>query len=277
MSESANLGMVQLISSPIGNLGDLSPRARDALAEADLVVCEDTRHSGRLLKHLGLDKRLVSMHDHNERQRLPKLRAALADGQTLAVLSDAGTPLVSDPGYVLVREAISLGARVESLPGASAVTTALVVSGLPPYPFTFLGFTPPKGGRRQRFFERFAGLDHTLIFFESPHRLLKSLEDALTIWGDRPAAVCRELTKLHEETVRGTLSEVHERFAARPGIKGELVVVVGGADPSQVAEGASRDGRAEQGGGKRARRRAKGSAGKKKARESAERRSAGIA
>jgi 16S rRNA (cytidine1402-2'-O)-methyltransferase len=255
---SATLGMVQLVSSPIGNLGDLSPRAREALAQADLVVCEDTRHSGRLLKHLGLDKRLVSMHDHNERRRIPQLRAVLEAGKNLAVLSDAGTPLVSDPGYVLVREAIALGARVESLPGASAVTTALVVSGLPPYPFTFLGFSPPKRGRRQRFFERFATLDHTLIFFESPHRLLASLEDAASILGARPAAVCRELTKLHEETVRGSLSEVLARFAARPGIKGELVVVVGGLDgpPSKKAS--------------------KEKANKKKARDSAEIRSAGI-
>lgn len=216
-----------IVASPIGNLDDLSDRARAALEAADLVLCEDTRRSGRLLAHIGIKKRLVSMHDHNERRRLPQLLAALERGERLAVLSDAGTPLVADPGFPLVRAAIEIGARVEAIPGPSAPMTALVVSGLPPYPFTFLGFAPPKRGKRQRFFERFAAFDHTLIFFETPHRLLGSLDDAATVLGDRPAAVCRELTKLHEEVVRGSLREIESVFAKRPGIKGEIVVVVG--------------------------------------------------
>ena len=220
-------GKVIVVSSPIGNLEDVSPRAREALESADLVACEDTRRSGRLLAHLGLKKRLLSMHEHNEARRLPVLLAALEEGRVVAVLSDAGTPLLSDPGFLLVREAAARGIRVEPIPGPSAVLAALVASALPPYPFTFAGFPPRTPKRRRRFFRRFADLGHTLVFFESPHRLLKSLDDARAALGDRPAAVCRELTKLHEEVLRGTLSEVHGELAGRPSIKGEIVVVVG--------------------------------------------------
>jgi 16S rRNA (cytidine1402-2'-O)-methyltransferase len=218
-------GKVIVVASPIGNLDDLSPRARAALDEADLVACEDTRRSGRLLAHLGLKKRLVSMHEHNEQRRLPSLLEALEEGAVVAVLSDAGTPLLSDPGFLLVREAAARGLRVEPIPGPSAVLAALVASALPPYPFTFAGFPPRK--RRRRFYLRFAELPHTLVFFESPHRLLASLTDAAAELGDRPAAVCRELTKLHEEVLRGTLTELHDELARRPSLKGEFVVVVG--------------------------------------------------
>ncbi len=220
-------GRVVLISSPIGNLEDLSPRAAAALERADLVACEDTRHSGRLLAHLGLRKKLISLHEHNERQRLPQLLARLEEGCELAVLSDAGTPLLSDPGFVLVREAAARGFEITTMPGPSAILAALVVSAMPPYPFSFLGFPPPKSGRRRRFFERFGTLDHTLVFFESPHRVVASLDDAATVLGERPAALCRELTKLHEEVVRGTLNSVRDTLAKRPSIKGEMVVVVG--------------------------------------------------
>lgn len=216
-----------MVSTPIGNLEDLSPRAARVLAEADLVACEDTRHTGRLLAHLGLKKRLVSLHEHNERGRLPQLLAALEEGQHVALASDAGTPLLSDPGYLLIRAAAERGIAIEPLPGASAILAALVVSGLPPYPFTFAGFPPPKSGKRRNFYHRFAGLDHTLVFFESPHRLLASLEDAVEVFGPRPAAVARELTKLHEEIVRGDLPEILRNFQERPAIKGELVLVVG--------------------------------------------------
>ena len=222
-------GKVVVVSSPIGNLEDISPRAVKALEAADVVACEDTRHSGRLLAHLGLKKRLVSLHEHNERKRLPQLVELLEQGLTIAVLTDAGTPLVSDPGFLLVREAAARGVRIEPLPGPSAVLAALVASALPPYPFTFCGFPPRTGQRRRRFFRGFAELGHTLIFFESPHRLLASLADAGTELGEeRPAAVCRELTKLHEEVVRGTLSEVRAAFSERASVKGEVVVVVGG-------------------------------------------------
>ena len=224
-----NGGRLQVVSTPIGNLDDLSARARRALAEADLVVCEDTRHTGRLLARLGLEKKLVSLHEHNERSRAPGLVEDLLAGATIALVSDAGTPLLSDPGFVLVREAIAAGVPVEPLPGASAALAALVVSGLPPYPFTVAGFPPPKSGKRRTFYSRFAELGHTLVVFESPHRVLASLDDAIQVLGDREAALGRELTKMHEEVVRGRLSEIRKELAARAAIKGEITLVVGGA------------------------------------------------
>jgi 16S rRNA (cytidine1402-2'-O)-methyltransferase len=220
-------GKLIVVATPIGNLDDLSPRARSALVEADLVACEDTRHTGRMLSRLGIEARLLSLHEHNERQRVPRILEQLEDGMQVALVSDAGTPLLSDPGFLLVRGAAAQGIPVEHVPGASAILTALVVSGLPPYPFTFLGFPPPRKGKRQRFFDRFSGLAHTLIFFESPHRIVASLEDARQMLGDRLAAVGRELTKLHEETVRGRLSEIHSDLSARSSIKGEFTVVIG--------------------------------------------------
>jgi 16S rRNA (cytidine1402-2'-O)-methyltransferase len=229
-------GKLLVVSTPIGNLDDLSPRARAAFEEADLVACEDTRHTGRLLSLIGIKKPLVSLHEHNERQRLPRLLADLEEGKVIAVASDAGTPLLSDPGFLLVREAAARGVRIEPIPGPAAPLAALVVSGLPPYPFTFAGFPPPKTGKRRTFFARWASLGHTLIYFESPHRILASLADALEILGDRPAAVGRELTKMHEEVLRGRLSEVLEELKARPAIKGEFVVVVGAGTEKEEDE-----------------------------------------
>lgn len=223
-------GKLVVVATPIGNLEDLSPRARRAFEEADRVACEDTRRSGRLLAGLGIKRRLVSLHEHNERARLPQLLEALEAGEHLVLISDAGTPLLSDPGFALTRAAIARGITVEPVPGPSAVTAALVVSGLPPHPFTFAGFPPPKAGRRRRFYARFAALDHTLVVFESPHRILASLDDAVAELGDRPAALARELTKLHEEVLRGPLSELGDELRRRPSIKGELTLVVGGAE-----------------------------------------------
>lgn len=220
-------GKLLIVATPIGNLEDLSERARAAFEKADLIACEDTRHTGRLLAHLGIRKPLISLHEHNERQRLPRLLADLEEGKVIAVASDAGTPLLSDPGFLLVREAAARGIRIEPVPGPSALLAALVASGLPPYPFTFAGFPPPKSGKRRTFYKEWATLGHTLIFFESPHRLLASLQDALTELGDRPAAVARELTKLHEEILRGPLSSVLEELRGRASLKGEFVVVVG--------------------------------------------------
>ena len=222
-------GTLLVVATPIGNLGDLSPRAREAFERADLVACEDTRHTGRLLAHLGIKKPLLSLHEHNERQRLPRLLAELEAGRVIALASDAGTPLLSDPGYVLVREAAARGIAIEPIPGPSALLAALVASALPPYPFTFAGFPPFRSGKRRSFFRSLAGLDQTLVFFESPHRLVASLGDALAELGDRPAAVARELTKVHEEVLRGPLSRLVAELAARPALKGEFVVVVGGA------------------------------------------------
>lgn len=234
----AGRGRLQVVATPIGNLGDLAPRARDALAGADLVACEDTRRTGRLLSQLGLRRPLVSVHEHNERQRLPRLLAELAAGRTVALASDAGTPLLSDPGYLLVREAAAQGALVEPIPGPSGVLAALVASALPPYPFTFAGFAPPRQGKRRDFYRAWAGLGHTLVVFESPHRLLASLSDALAEMGDRPAAVARELTKLHEEVVRGPLAAQLAVWQARPAIKGELVLVIGAPADARGGEDA---------------------------------------
>jgi 16S rRNA (cytidine1402-2'-O)-methyltransferase len=220
-------GLLSIVSTPIGNLEDLSPRARRVLEEADRVACEDTRTSGLLLHRMGIKKRLVSLHEHNERQRLPQVLEWLEAGESVAVVSDAGTPLLSDPGFLLVRAAAEAGVKIEAIPGPSAILAALVVSGLPPLPFTFGGFPPPKSGKRRQFFRSFAGLEHTLVYFESPHRLLHSLADALEELGDRPAAVARELTKLYEEVLRGPLSALVAELGARPSLKGEFVVVVG--------------------------------------------------
>ena len=220
-------GKLIVIATPIGNLEDLSPRAAQALREADLVACEDTRRTGRLMAHLGTKRPLLSFHEHNERQRVPRLIDALEDGSDVALVSDAGTPLLSDPGFVLIRECVAQGIEVCHLPGPSAIITALVQSGLPPYPFTFAGFPPAKSGKRRRFFSRFAALDHTLILFESPHRILASLDDLMAAVGDRPAALGRELTKLHEETLRGRLAEIRHELGQRQTIKGEITLVVG--------------------------------------------------
>lgn len=220
-------GTLYVVSTPIGNLADLTPRAREALATVDVVACEDTRRTGRMLSSFGLANRLVSLHEHNEARRLPGLIADLEADRNIALVSDAGTPLLSDPGYVLVREALDRGLPVVAIPGASAVLAALVVSGLPPYPFTFAGFPPPKGAKRRRFFAGFAELGHTLILFESPHRLLRTLADLVESVGDRPGAVSRELTKMHEETLRGSLSELLETLSERPALRGEFSIVVG--------------------------------------------------
>jgi len=220
-------GRLTAVATPIGNLDDLSARARQVLERADLVACEDTRRTGRLLAHLGLKKKLVSLHEHNERARLAPLVERLESGDEIALVSDAGTPLLSDPGFLLVREAVAHGVPVEAVPGPSAVLTALVVSALPPHPFTFAGFPPPKAGKRRTYFERFAGYGHTVIFFESPHRLLRSLEDALSVFGNRPAAVLRELTKLHEESLRGNLFDLVEQLRDRKP-RGEYVIVISG-------------------------------------------------
>ncbi|HXT19320.1 MAG TPA: 16S rRNA (cytidine(1402)-2'-O)-methyltransferase [Thermoanaerobaculia bacterium] len=226
-------GRLLVVATPIGNLGDLSPRAREALAGADIVACEDTRHTGLLLSRLGIKARLVSLHEHNERARLPSLLSTLAEGKTVVLVSDAGTPLVSDPGFLLVREAVAVGATVEAIPGPSALLAALVVSGLPPLPFTFAGFPPQKPGKRRTFFTRLAALEHTVVFYESPHRLAASLADAAATFGDRPAVVARELTKLHEELRRGTLADLATSFTDEKA-RGEVVIVVGPAAASSA-------------------------------------------
>ena len=230
-----------IVATPIGNLGDLSPRAASVLAAVDVIACEDTRRTGLLLQHLGFKKTMRSLHEHNERARVAEILDLLAAGRSVALVSDAGTPLLSDPGFVVTREAVRAGFTVSTAPGPSATLAALVVSGLPPYPFVALGFPPPRSGKRQTFFRRFAGLDATLVFFESPHRVLASLDDAIAVFGDRQASLARELTKMHEEVLRGSLGELHAALAARPSIKGEIVVVVAGADRRARVAGDSDD------------------------------------
>lgn len=220
-------GTLWLVGTPIGNLADLAPRAREVLDAADVVAAEDTRRTGRLLRGLGLSKRMVSLHDANEAERVGPLLSSLRDGETIAVVSDAGMPLVSDPGYRLVRACIDAGIPVEVVPGPSAILAALVLSGLPTDRFVFEGFPPRKPGARA---ERLAALrddPRTIVFFEAPGRVRRLLREVVDVLGDRPSALCRELTKLHEETVRGRASEILAVLADDP--KGEVVLVVGGA------------------------------------------------
>lgn len=220
-----------LVSTPIGNLRDLSPRGRDALATADLVLCEDTRHTARLLAAIGISAKAEPLHEHNEDARIPHVLAALRAGRRVALVSDAGTPLVSDPGYRLVRAAIAEGLPVTAVPGPNAAMTALVLSGLPPLPFLVLGFPPPRETARRASFgvlraaER-AGLAATLIWHEAPHRLRETLAEMADAFGDRPAAVARELTKRFEEVRRASLPDLARHYAAESA-RGEITVLVG--------------------------------------------------
>ena len=220
-----------LVSTPIGNLADISQRGLDALRHADLVLCEDTRTTARLLQHYGITARTSPLHDHNEEGRIPALLDMLQAGGRVALVSDAGTPLVSDPGYRLVRAALAAGLPVSAVPGPNAVVMALVLSGLPPQPFLFLGFPPPRSAARLAAFGKLraaerAGLSATLLWHEAPHRLAESLVDLAAQFGDRPAAVARELTKRFEEVRRGSLPELAAHYANEPA-RGEITVAVG--------------------------------------------------
>jgi len=216
-----------LVPTPIGNLEDITLRAIRILKEADILLAEDTRTSRVLLNHLGIDKKLLAHHQHNEHHSAPEVIRMLKAGQSVALISDAGTPGISDPGFLLVREAVKEGIDVECLPGPTAFVPALVMSGLPCDRFHFEGFLPQKKGRQTRLKE-LALLDVTIVLYESPHRILKTLEQLAEFLGsERKASVSRELTKMHEETLRGTLSELATHFKnTEP--RGEMVVVVGG-------------------------------------------------
>lgn len=220
-------GTLFIVGTPIGNLGDVTARAREVLSAVDLVAAEDTRRTGRLLRSLGIAATLASLHDANERERSARILETVREGRSVALVSDAGMPLVSDPGYHLVRAAIAEGLDVRVVPGPSAVLAALVLSGLPADRFSFEGFAPRKAGERVRRLGELKEDSRTLVFFESPVRVRTLLRDMLSVFGDRPAAVCREVTKLHEEVVRGRISEVLAAMAGQP--KGEIVVVIGGA------------------------------------------------
>jgi 16S rRNA (cytidine1402-2'-O)-methyltransferase len=227
-----------LVATPIGNAHDITLRALDVLKMADVVACEDTRTTGKLLTIHGLKTSLLPYHDLNAEKQRPLLLARLARGEAIALVSDAGTPLVSDPGYKLVRDALAAGHRVFPVPGASASLAALTIAGLPTDRFAFLGFAPPKTAARRRWFGEAAAFPGTLVFFESPQRLAESLADAAQVLGDRPAAVARELTKLFEETRRERLAALAAHYAEAGPPKGEVVVVVG---PPGEAEASAAD------------------------------------
>jgi 16S rRNA (cytidine1402-2'-O)-methyltransferase len=220
-------GKLSLVATPIGNLEDVTARALRVLREADLVAAEDTRHTRRFLQHFGIPAQVVSLHEHNERARAASLVERVQSGQDVALVTDAGSPGIADPGYPVVRAAVTAGVRVESVPGPSAVIAALQVSGLPTDAFLFAGFLPPKGAARRRRLEELAERRETVVVFESPHRIEACLTDLEAVWGGRPIALVRELTKLHEQVLRGTALDV--RAALREEWKrGEMVLVLGG-------------------------------------------------
>jgi len=222
-------GTLFLVAVPIGNTDDLSLRARETLRAVDVVAAEDTRHFATLARHHDIGTRAVSYHDHNEESRTRELIGRLRAGEDVALVSDAGTPLVSDPGYRLVRAAIEEGVNVTSLPGPSAVTTALAASGLPPHPFRFIGFLPRTAAARRSALEEMRGDEATLIAFEAPRRLAATLRDALSVLGDRPACLARNLTKPHERYQRGPLSGLLVELEAEEEVRGECTLLIGGA------------------------------------------------
>lgn len=221
-------GRLYFVATPIGNLGDITLRALETLKQVDFVASEDTRHTGVLLKHFEIGKPQIAFHEHNERQAAPRIIQLLQEGKSVALVTCAGMPGISDPGFILVRDAIAAGIEITAIPGASAFVMALVLSGLPVYSFTFRGFPPNKPGKRKHFLEADKESPYTLIYYESPLRLRKLLEDALEVFGDRPAAVAKELTKIYESVRRGRLSELLANLEENP--KGEYVVLIAGKD-----------------------------------------------
>ncbi|HVS88937.1 MAG TPA: 16S rRNA (cytidine(1402)-2'-O)-methyltransferase [Candidatus Acidoferrum sp.] len=226
-------GCLYLVATPIGNLEDITLRALRILRESDQIACEDTRHTQKLLNHYEIAKPLVSYHEHNEMTRAPELLIALEQGANIALVSDAGMPLVSDPGYRLVTLCLRHKISVVPIPGPSALLAALAASGLPNEEFLFVGFLPPRSGERQRALERLRIEDRTIIFYEAPHRVQECIADAREILGDRPACLAREVTKLHEEFLRGKLSELLTSLEERPA-RGEITLLIGAAEASEA-------------------------------------------
>lgn len=218
-------GTLYLVATPIGNLQDITFRALDVLRGVDVIACEDTRHTMKLLNHFRITNRLLSYHEHNEHERADELADRLVKGESVAVVSDAGTPGICDPGFRILQRAIEIGSDVVAIPGAVAFVAASTASGLATDSIFFGGFLPAKKGERRRRLEEVRNVPATLVFYEAPHRLGKSLADCADVLGDRHTAVARELTKLHEEIARGTLSELAARFAAKH-VKGEIVIVI---------------------------------------------------
>lgn len=218
-------GILYLVATPIGNLGDITFRAIDVLKSVDVIACEDTRHSAKLLHHFEIDKKLVSYHAHNEKERSDEIVQWLMDGKSVAVISDAGTPAINDPGHVLVKAAVDAGIQVVPIPGASAFINAVIASGLSTESIFFGGFLPARKNERRKRLEVVSPIPATLVFYETPHRIAAAIDDCLDILGDRNAAVVRELTKLHEEIIRGNLTSIKTHFfSANP--RGEYVLVI---------------------------------------------------
>jgi len=228
-------GTLFIIGTPIGNLEDISFRAVRVLREAGRIACEDTRHTRRLLDHYGIDKPLLSYHEHNEKERAAELLRELEEGVTVALVSDAGTPLIADPGYRIVSAARERGIPVSPIPGPSAVMTALSASGLATDAFLFAGFLPPKPGARRRMIEAWQSLEATLVFYEAPHRIVESLRVMAEVVGQRRVVLARELTKMHEEFLDGTASSIADTLEARPSIKGEFTILVARAAATPVS------------------------------------------
>ena len=228
--------MLYVVATPIGNLEDITLRAIRVLKEVRWIACEDTRTTRHLLDHYGIATATISYHDHNENTRAPELAARLSAGEDGALVSDAGMPLISDPGYRLVQAAIEAGVAVVPIPGASAVLSALAVSGLPADAFRFGGFLPEKQGKRRETLEALRHQTETAIFYEAPHRILNTLSDIEEVLGARPIVVARELTKLYEEVLRGTAAEVRARLAERASVRGEITLLIGKATQAEAQE-----------------------------------------
>lgn len=229
------MGILYLVPTPVGNFEDITMRALRILREADLILAEDTRTSGNLLRHFDIKNAMLSYHKFNEHQTVESVVNRLRGGETVAVVSDAGTPGISDPGFLVAREAIRAGIEVITLPGATAMVPALVSSGLPCDRFCFEGFLPQKKGRQSRL-KALATEPRTMVFYESPHRVMKALAQMIEVFGaERPVSVCREISKIHEESVRGTLAEALEHFQTNEP-RGEFVIVVGGYEENRQSE-----------------------------------------
>jgi 16S rRNA (cytidine1402-2'-O)-methyltransferase len=227
-------GTLYVVATPIGNLEDISARGIRILGEVDLIACEDTRQTRKLLDRYGISTPLISYHEHNEESRSEDLLREILAGKNIALVSDAGTPLIADPGYRLVERALERGVAVSPIPGPAALLAALSASGLPTDSFLFQGFLPAKKGQRRMLLEELKPLKATLVFYEAPHRILDTLDDVGEILGARPVVVAREVTKIHEEFLRGAAAEIHEALSSRASVKGEIVLMIGKSQGQEI-------------------------------------------
>src|SRR5258708_1917505 len=234
VSETQVSGTLYVVATPIGNLEDISARATRVLGEVDLIACEDTRQTRKLLDRYGISTPLISYHEHNELSRTEDLVREILAGKSVALVSDAGTPLIADPGYRLVERALEQGVAVSPIPGPAALLAALSASGLPTDSFLFQGFLPPKKGRRRKLLEELKPLQTTLVFYEAPHRILDTLGDIGEILGARPVVVARRVTKIHQEVLRGTAAGIHYPRGGRASVKGEMVLMIGKGETQEI-------------------------------------------